>query len=131
MSFSNISLRNIKGDAILVRLSAPGKTYRKDAVVKKEAIKDLMFAQIQGARISDHGNAISGVPGQIIENVVLRDISLEFTGGGLRSSPPAPAGKRQGLSGDQFVRQAAGVRVLRAARQERRVREREPAFRGG
>jgi polygalacturonase len=82
VSFSNISLRNIKGDAILVRLGARDRTYRKDAVVNKGAIKDVMFSQIQGTRISDLGNAISGVPGQVIENVVLRDIAFEFTGGG-------------------------------------------------
>jgi polygalacturonase len=82
VSFSNISLRNIKGDAILVRLGARDRTYRKDAAVNKGAIKDLMFSQIQGTRISMLGSALSGVPGQLIENVLLRDISLEFVGGG-------------------------------------------------
>jgi polygalacturonase len=82
VSFSNISLRNIKGDAILVRLGARDRTYRKDAAVNRGAIKDVMFAQIQGTRISDLGNAISGVPGQMIENVTFRDVALEFTGGG-------------------------------------------------
>jgi polygalacturonase len=82
VSFSNIALRNIKGAAILVRLGARNRTYRKDAVTKKGSLKDVMFSQIQGTRISDHGSAISGVPGQIIENVVFRDITLEFTGGG-------------------------------------------------
>ena len=82
VSFSNISLRNIKGDAILVRLGARDRTYRQDAVVNKGMIKDVLFAGIQGTRISALGNAISGVPGQIIENITLRDVALEFTGGG-------------------------------------------------
>lgn len=82
VSFSNISLRNIKGDAIMVRLGARNRTHRKDAVVNRGSIKDVLFAQIQGTRISELGNAISGVPGQAIENVTLRDIALEFTGGG-------------------------------------------------
>jgi len=82
VSFSNITLRNIKGDAILLRLGARDRTYRKDAVAKKGSMKDVMFSQIQGTRISHLGNAISGVPGQVIENVVLRDINFEFTGGG-------------------------------------------------
>jgi polygalacturonase len=82
ISFSNISLRNIKGDAMLVRLGARNRTYRKDAQVKQGSLKDVMFSQIQGTRISSLGNAISGIPGQSIENVVLRDIHFEFTGGG-------------------------------------------------
>jgi polygalacturonase len=81
VSFSNISLRNIKGAAIFVRLGARERTYRKDSTVKKGVLKDVMFSQIQGTRISDLGNAISGVPGRSIENVVFRDINLEFTGG--------------------------------------------------
>lgn len=82
VSFSNIALRNIKGDAILVRLGARNRTHRQDAVTNRGMIKDVMFSQIQGTRISDLGNAIAGLPDQIIENVVLRDISFEFTGGG-------------------------------------------------
>ena len=82
VSFSNITLRNIKGDAILVRLGARDRTYRKDVTAKRGTLKDVMFSQIQGTRISDLGNAIAGLPGQAIENVVLRDINLEFTGGG-------------------------------------------------
>ncbi len=82
VNFSNITLRNIKGDAILLRLGARDRTYRKDAVAKKSSLKDVMFSQIQGTRISSLGNAISGVPGQIIENVILCDINFEFTGGG-------------------------------------------------
>lgn len=82
VSFSNIALRNIKGDAILVRLGARNRTYREAVEVKKGSLKNVMFSQIQGTRISSLGNAITGIPGQVIENVVLRDINLEFTGGG-------------------------------------------------
>jgi polygalacturonase len=82
VSFSNISLRNIKGDAILVRLGSRDRTYRKDATVKKGVLRNVMFSQIQGTRISALGNAIAGIPGQPVENVVLRDINFEFTGGG-------------------------------------------------
>ena len=82
VSFSNITLRNIKGNAILMRLGARNRTYRKDAMAKEGSLKDVVFSQIQGARIAKLGNAISGIPGRIIENVVLRDINFEFTGGG-------------------------------------------------
>ena len=120
VSFSNIALRNIKGNAILVRLGARNRTYRKDAVAKQGSLKDVMFSQIQGTRISNLGNAISGVPGQCVENVVLRDINLEFTGGGTaedakRSVPENvagyPGGKLFGTlpSYGFFVRHAKSV----------------------
>lgn len=82
VSFSNISLRNIKGAAIVVRLGARDRTYRQDAEVHRGVLKDVMFAQVQGTRIAGIGNSISGIPGQMVENLVLRDIHLEFTGGG-------------------------------------------------
>jgi polygalacturonase len=97
VSFANISLRNIKGDAILMRLGARNRTYRTDAAIKKGMLKDVMFSQIQGTRISELGNAIAGLPGQLIENVVLRDINLGFTGGrsaetATRAVPENPKG---------------------------------------
>lgn len=82
VSFSNISLRNLKGAAIVVRLGARDRTYRKGIEPKKGSLKDVLFTQIQGTRIAEVGNAITGIPGQTVENVVLRDIHLEFTGGG-------------------------------------------------
>lgn len=82
VSFSNISLRNIKGDAIVMRLGARDRPYRKDAEVKTGVLKDVMFSQIQGTRLGVLGNVISGIPDRLIENVVFRDINLEFEGGG-------------------------------------------------
>jgi len=119
-SFSNITLRNIKGGAILVRLGARNRTYRQDAVAKPGSLQDVMFSQIQGTRISSLGNAISGIPGQPIENLVLRDINLEFTGGGTaedasRSVPENVAGypgvKLFGMlpAYGFFVRHAKGI----------------------
>lgn len=82
VSFSNISLRNIKGDAIVMRLGARDRTYREGAAVKPGVLKDVMFSQIQGTRIGVLGNVISGIPERRIENVIFRDINLEFEGGG-------------------------------------------------
>jgi hypothetical protein len=82
VSFSNIALRNIKGAAIVVRLGSRDRPYREGAKAKRGILTGVMFSQIQGTRIGEVGNAISGIPGQMIENVVLRDIALEFTGGG-------------------------------------------------
>lgn len=81
VSFSNISLRNIKGDAIVMRLGARDRTYRQGAAVKPGVLRDVMFSQIQGARLATLGNVISGIPDRMIENVIFRDINLEFAGG--------------------------------------------------
>lgn len=84
--FSDITLRNIKGDAILVRLGARNRLYRKDATAKNGVLKDVTFSGIHGTRISELGNAIAGIPGRMIESIVLRDIHFEFTGGGKAES---------------------------------------------
>ena len=78
VSISNITLRNIKGDALLVRLGARRRTYRSGVSAKTGARKDVLIAQGQGTRIADLGCALSGLPAALLENVVLRDINLEF-----------------------------------------------------
>jgi len=96
VSFSNISMRNVKGAAIVVRLGARDRVYRQGATARPGVLRDVMFSQIQGTRIGGIGSAISGLPGRAIENVLLRDINLEFTGGGTtedagRTIPENPA----------------------------------------
>lgn len=85
VSISNITLRNIKGDALMIRLGARARTYRTGVSAKQGSLKNVLVAQVQGTRISDLGCAISGLPGALLENVVLRDINLEFTGGGTQA----------------------------------------------
>jgi hypothetical protein len=59
------------------------RPYLKNAKLKKSIIRDVIIENIQGTGIAmDHGCIITGIPGMNIENVILRNINLQFEGGG-------------------------------------------------
>jgi len=83
ITFSNITMRNIKGSAIFIRLGNRNRTYRKDAKVNSAFLKDILIENVQGTRISaDHGCSITGIAGSNVENIILKNINLTFEGGG-------------------------------------------------
>ncbi len=83
ITISNISMRNIKGSAIFIRLGIRNRTYRKDAAVKKPFLKDIMIDNIQGTGISSgYGCSVTGITDLPVENITLSNINLEFKGGG-------------------------------------------------
>ncbi len=93
INVSNINIQNLKGAAIFIRLGNRGKTYRKNTIAKKGIIKDIIIQNIQGTRVSSGwidpdynssitGCSISGIPGQHVENIILKNINLEIDGGG-------------------------------------------------
>jgi polygalacturonase len=83
IQFSNISCRNIKASAIFIRLGKRLRTYRQEAAHHTPHLKNILFENIQGTRISaDRGCIIAGLEDAKVENLVLRNIHLEFEGGG-------------------------------------------------
>jgi polygalacturonase len=83
INVSNILCRNVKGSAIMVRLGNRNTLYRKNATSKKGFIRDVIIENIQGTRISpDFGCSITGLKDQPVENIVIKNINLEFEGGG-------------------------------------------------
>jgi len=84
INVSGISLRNIKGAAIAIRLGNRNRPYRKDVELNQDpVIKDIMIENIQGTRISaDYGCSVTGIPNHRVENIILQNINLEFEGGG-------------------------------------------------
>ncbi len=83
INISNISLRNIKGAAIFLRLGNRNRTYRDKAGINTLYLKDVIIENIQGTRISaENNNIIAGTTGMPIENVFLRNVNLTFEGGG-------------------------------------------------
>ncbi len=81
VNISDISIRNVKGTAIFVRLGSRGKTFRKNVQAKTGILKDVTIQNIQGTRIAS-GCSISGLAALPVENIILRNINLEFEGGG-------------------------------------------------
>ncbi|GAB3261532.1 glycoside hydrolase family 28 protein [Larkinella harenae] len=80
INISNISVRNIKGAAIFVRLGARNRPYRKSAKVATGILKDVLIENVQGTRIGGYGCSITGIPGFPVENITLRQIRLTFEG---------------------------------------------------
>ena len=136
INYSNISVRNIKGAAIFIRLGNRNRLYRKDAMINKPLIKDIIIENIQGRKISaQNGCSVTGIPGCPVENIVLRNINLEFEGGGkagesLRQIPEKEKDYPNGLmfgrlpSSGFFIRHAKNILLdhirLRFAQEDQR-----------
>ncbi|MCC5928783.1 MAG: glycoside hydrolase family 28 protein [Cyclobacteriaceae bacterium] len=83
INISGITCRNIKGSAIFIRLGNRFRTYRENAEINNPHLKDVIIENIQGTRISEkYGCIIAGIKNIPVENIVLRNINLEFEGGG-------------------------------------------------
>lgn len=81
VSFSNISMRNIKGAAIFVRLGTRNRPYRKNASTHEPTLSDIRFDNIQGDRISTYGCSVTGLENLPVRRVSFTNIRLRFTGG--------------------------------------------------
>ncbi len=81
---SDISLRNIKGAAIVIRLGNRNRPYRKNIKLNEQpVIQDIILENIQGTRISaDFGCSVTGIKDFLVKNIVLKNINLQFDGGG-------------------------------------------------
>lgn len=83
INISNITARNIKGAAIGIRLGSRNRLYLDNARLNTPVLKDIIIENIQGTRIStDYGCNITGLVDYPVENVILKNINLEFDGGG-------------------------------------------------
>lgn len=83
ITVSNIIIRNLRRSSIFIRLGNRQRPYMRDAKLKKSLIRDIIIENIQGTEIAmDHGCIISGIPEMNIENLIIRNINLQFEGGG-------------------------------------------------
>jgi polygalacturonase/rhamnogalacturonyl hydrolase YesR len=78
---SGITLRNINGAALFVRLGKRGRMHRADETPGAGSIRDISFRDIYGTGIERYGCSITGVPGAPVENILLDNINLTFKGG--------------------------------------------------
>jgi polygalacturonase len=80
---SNITLRNIKAAAIGIRLGTRNRQYHGNTTLNTPVLKDVILENICGTRISaTYGCNITGVKEHSVENVTLKNINLEYEGGG-------------------------------------------------
>ena len=121
VTVSNVTIRNLNRSSIFIRLGDRGRAYLKNAKLKKSIIRNVIIENIHGTEIAMyHGCLITGIPGMNIENVIIRNINLEFRGGGKpkdaeRQVPELekeyPAGSRFGIipSYGFFIRHAENI----------------------
>ena len=96
ITIKNIVMRDVEGP-IFIRLGNRGRTYHQKTEqiygndVKPEGApvgwtKNIKISQIKatvkGNDLKKQGIMISGIPGHPIENVILEDLDISFTGGG-------------------------------------------------
>ncbi|MCC5927782.1 MAG: glycoside hydrolase family 28 protein [Cyclobacteriaceae bacterium] len=82
INISNITLRNIKGGAIVVRLGNRNRTYRDGETINTPSVKGIIIENIQGKQISsEYACSIVGMKNNPIENVTIRNIILHTDGG--------------------------------------------------
>ncbi len=83
INISNISMHNIKGSAIFIRLGIRNRLYRENTRVKTPFLKDITIKNVAGTKIfSAFGSSVTGIKTIPVENITLKNIDLEFTGGG-------------------------------------------------
>lgn len=83
VNISNITMRNIKGAAIALRLGVRNRLYGDNAKFNEPLLKDVIIENIQGTRIStDYGCNITGLANYPVENIILKNINLMYEGGG-------------------------------------------------
>jgi polygalacturonase len=82
INISDITVRNIKGSAIFIRIGNRNRPYRENSVINTPHLRDIRIGNIQGTRISaENGCIIAGIENFPVENVVLQNINLDFEGG--------------------------------------------------
>ena len=82
----NVTMRNVES-AIFIRLGNRARPFVEGGA--RPGVGALRNVQISGLRATGAnavGCAISGIPGHYIENVLLRDVSIQFAGG-VRDAP--------------------------------------------
>lgn len=83
INFSNVSIRNIKGTAIFIRLGTRNRINKYNAKINTPHLKDIMIENILGTGIeSEYGCSITGTSNYKVENICLRNINLHFVGDG-------------------------------------------------
>lgn len=82
ITVSNLVMHNT-GAPIFIRLGDRARPFREgDARPPAGRMRNVLISNVEADGGSRTGCALSGLPGQNIENVTLENISLAFTGGG-------------------------------------------------
>lgn len=92
VSISNVSMRDVRGTAIFIRLGNRGRSYwiarpgddAQDAPPPPGIgrMRNILISNVQASGIGPTGCSITGLPGAPVEGVTLSNVRLQFSGGG-------------------------------------------------
>jgi len=86
--FSNITMRNMIGPPVFVRL---GGRMREPQPIKASVIRRIGFHQMDCvSATSDNCSSIVGIPGHAVESVVVRELRVRHLGGGKLRTDAVP-----------------------------------------
>ncbi len=82
VTVSNITMQNT-GGPIFIRLGNRARPYQKEMDAPGiGALRNISLSNIVATGAGTVGCSITGLPGHPVENIVLRDVRIEFAGGG-------------------------------------------------
>lgn len=80
VAISNLTMRDVPNAPIFIRL---GARLRRPGATEAGHVRRILIENIVAHNVAaDHGLLIAGLPGQLIEDVVLANLQFHFTGGG-------------------------------------------------
>lgn len=85
VAVSNITMNGV-GAPIFVRLGNRARPFKEDMETPRMgAMRNITISNIEATGANPTGCAISGLPGEAIENITLSNIRLSFEGGGTKA----------------------------------------------
>jgi hypothetical protein len=93
VSISNVSMENVFAP-IFIRLGNRARPMPDEDPPGMGSMKNIIIRGVQARGAGDYGCAISGLPGEFIENLTLRDIRIQFSGGGTLEHAQANVAER-------------------------------------
>jgi len=94
VSISNVAMNNVEVP-IVIRLGNRARPLPGEKRPGMGTMRNIIISGVQASGAARRGCFISGIPGEYIENVTLRDIRIEFAGGGTREQAKANAPERE------------------------------------
>jgi len=95
VTISNINMNNV-GNAIFVRLGNRARPFKKDQPKPAMgSMKNIIISNVQATGVNNVGGSITGLPGHLVQNITLQNISIKYKGAGtteqaLRDVPEKP-----------------------------------------
>lgn len=81
VTVSNISMNNVQGAAIFIRLANRARKYDNQTDAPLGLLKNILISNVTGTSIGRYGCSLTGIPQAQLENIALDNINLTFTGG--------------------------------------------------